>query len=142
MSAAIATGSAEGSEPPFRVVDVPHDATSREQVIRFLVAEVVTAGQVAAADTDSIIGNLLRREELGSTAIGRGVAVPHTKSDRIQSPAAIAGRLKTPLEWQSLDGKPVHLVCLAISPSGDPSSHLRSLENVVKFLRRGGLDGV
>ena len=54
-------------------------AETKDGVIAEMVRSLVTAGQIAEDDTDSILKAILKREELGSTGIGRGVAVPHTK---------------------------------------------------------------
>lgn len=54
-------------------------ATSKEEVIREMVASLKTTGTIKAEDEDAVVAAILKREELGSTGIGNGVAVPHTK---------------------------------------------------------------
>ena len=78
---------------------------------------------------------ILKREELGSTGIGRGVAVPHTKHpsvDRLVGNVAISGG---GVDFDSLDGEKVHLFFLLISPPDRPGDHLRALENISRQLR-------
>ena len=58
-------------------------ATSKEAVIRAMVESLRDAGQVRAADTEDVIRAILKRELLGSTGIGRGVAIPHTKHQSV-----------------------------------------------------------
>jgi mannitol/fructose-specific phosphotransferase system IIA component (Ntr-type) len=110
-------------------------ADTKEGVIREMVKSLVDAGKVAAADYDSIIKAILKREELGSTGIGRGVAVPHTKHP---SAAKLTGAVAVSadgVDFDSLDGEKVYLFFLLISPPDRPGDHLRALENVSRQLR-------
>ncbi len=77
----------------------------------------------------------MKREELGSTGIGRGVAVPHTKHpsvDRLVGTVAIS---RDGVDFESLDGDKVQLFFLLISPPDRPGDHLRALENISRQLR-------
>ena len=86
-------------------------------------------------EREGIIAAILKREELGSTGIGRGVAVPHTKhpsADRLVATIAIS---KEGVEFASLDGEAVHILFLLVSPHERPGDHLRALENISRHLR-------
>ncbi len=110
-------------------------ADSKEQVLRAMVKSLVEAGKIAATEMDSILKAILKREELGSTGIGRGVAVPHTKHpsvDRLVGAVAVSGE---GVDFNSLDGEKVHLLFLLISPPDRPGDHLRALESVSRQLR-------
>ena len=110
-------------------------ADTKEGVIREMVTSLLKAGNIASDECEGIIKAILKREELGSTGIGRGVAVPHTKHasvDRLVGTVAVS---TGGVPFESLDGEKVHLVFLLISPPDRPGDHLRALENVSRQLR-------
>ena len=112
-------------------------ATTKEAVIRVMVGALAEAGQIAEADLEGIIKAIMKREELGSTGIGRGVAVPHTKHpsvDRLVGTVAIS---HAGVDFNSLDGEKVQLFFLLVSPPDRPGDHLRALENISRQLRDG-----
>ena len=65
----------------FPVIDLPDDLDTADTIVRFLIEELVRRGDVPSQEADSLVSAILKREELGSTAVGRGVALPHAKSD-------------------------------------------------------------
>ena len=77
----------------------------------------------------------LKREELGSTGIGRGVAVPHTKHPSIDKLIGTVAISEEGVDFESLDGEKVHLLFLLVSPPDRPGDHLRALENISRQLR-------
>ena len=85
-------------------------ATDKVGVIQELVNSLVSAGQVKEEDRDSIVEAIMKREELGSTGIGRGVAVPHTKHSSVESLIGTVGVSAEGVEFDSLDGEPVQLL--------------------------------
>jgi len=110
-------------------------ASDKEAVIRELVTCLVDAGQLGADDQESIVQAILKREELGSTGIGRGIAVPHTKHPSVTQPVGTVGISSTGIDFQSLDGEQVQLFFMLISPPDQPNDHLRALENISKQLQ-------
>ena len=111
------------------------DAATKEGVIRELVASLRAAGQFPSADPDDIVRAILKRELLGSTGIGRGVAIPHTKHNGVERLAGTVAVSPTGVPFESLDGEPVYVFVLLISPQDRPGDHLRALENVSRCLR-------
>lgn len=112
-------------------------ASSKEAVIREMVGALVEAGQIRGEDLEGIIKAIMKREELGSTGIGRGVAVPHTKHpsvDHLVGTVAVSGG---GVDFNSLDGEKVQLFFLLVSPPDRPGDHLRALENISRQLRDG-----
>lgn len=110
-------------------------AEDKDGVIRELVQALLDTGSIEADEQESIIKAILKREELGSTGIGRGVAVPHTKHpsvDRLVGTVAISS---DGVDFNSLDGEKVQLLFLLISPPDRPGDHLRALENISRQLR-------
>jgi len=110
-------------------------AVDKEGAIRELVGNLVSAGQIKADDADSIVKAILKREELGSTGIGRGIAVPHTKHPSVDKLVGTVGVSQQGVEFQSLDGETVQLFFLLVSPPDRPGDHLRALENISRQLR-------
>ena len=110
-------------------------ASTKEGVIREMVENLRQAGYFKGSDSEDVVKEILRRELLGSTGIGRGVAIPHTKHasvDRLIGTVAIS---RGGVPFDSLDGEPVHVLVMLISPKDRPGDHLRALENVSRHLR-------
>lgn len=110
-------------------------AMDKEGAIREMVEALRNAGRIEADEAESIVKAIMKREELGSTGIGRGVAVPHTKHpsvDRLIGTVAVSG---DGVDFASLDGEVVHLFFLLVSPPDRPGDHLRALENISRQLR-------
>ncbi|MEI6636867.1 MAG: PTS sugar transporter subunit IIA [Planctomycetota bacterium] len=110
-------------------------AGSKEGVVREMAQSLVDAGKIAAADLEGIVKAILKREELGSTGIGRGVAVPHTKHPSVSKLVGTVAVSQEGIDFQSLDGEPVQLFFLLVSPPDRPGDHLRALENISRQLR-------
>ncbi len=110
-------------------------ADDKEGAIRELAQSLLEAGKIAEDQYEGIVRAILNREELGSTGIGRGVAVPHTKHpsvDRLIGTAAVSSE---GVDFASLDGEKVQLLFLLISPPDRPGEHLRALESITRQLR-------
>jgi PTS system nitrogen regulatory IIA component len=110
-------------------------AEDKPEVIREMVESLAQAGAISPGDVESIVAAILKREELGSTGIGRGVAVPHTKHPGVERLVGTVGVSVEGVDFNSLDGDKVHLLFLLISPPDRPGDHLRALENISRQLR-------
>ena len=110
-------------------------ADDKESVIREIAQALLDAGKIAAAEFEGIVKAILKREDLGSTGIGRGVAVPHTKHPSVDRLIGAVGVSTEGVDFDSLDGEKVNLFFLLISPPDRPGDHLRALENVSRQLR-------
>ncbi len=110
-------------------------SASKDEVISELVQTLVDAGEILEKDRDDIIRAIMRREELGSTGIGRGVAVPHTKHPSVTKLVGTVGVSSSGLDFESLDGQKACLFFLLVSPPDRPGDHLRALENISRQLR-------
>ena len=107
----------------------------KEGVIREMVQTLLSAGGLQEDERESIVKAVLKREELGSTGIGRGVAVPHTKHPSVDQLVGSVAVSSEGVNFDSLDGEKVHLFFLLISPPDRPGDHLRALENISRQLR-------
>jgi len=110
-------------------------ATTKDEAIREIVNSLRAAGKVAPEHTDAIISAIMKREELGSTGIGRGVAVPHTKHTSVDSIVATVALSVNGLDFAALDGEVVHIIFLLISPPDRPGEHPRGLETITRHLK-------
>jgi fructose-specific phosphotransferase system IIA component len=110
-------------------------ADDKEGVIREMTGSLLEAGKISADEVESIVRAILKREELGSTGIGRGVAVPHTKHPSVNRLVGTVAVSSHGVDFDSLDGEKVQLFFLLISPPDRPGDHLRALENISRQLR-------
>lgn len=117
----------------------PHDTTAtgavKQQVITEMVGSLRSAGYFRDDDLGDIVRAVMRREQLGTTGIGHGIAIPHSRHpsvDRLIGTLAIA---RDGLPFESLDSEPVYVFVLLVSPQERPGDHLRALEAVVRTMR-------
>ncbi len=78
---------------------------------------------------------LMEREQLGSTGIGGGIAIPHGKLDSVQSVIVGFGLSRKGVEYESLDNKPVHIFFLLLTPENSTGGHLKVLAQISKLLK-------
>ncbi|MFP6613565.1 MAG: PTS sugar transporter subunit IIA [Pirellulales bacterium] len=110
-------------------------AEDKDEVIREMAASLVEVGELPESELESIVKAILKREELGSTGIGRGIAVPHTKHPSVEKLVGTVALSTEGVDFKSLDGEKVQLFFLLISPPDRPGDHLRALENISRQLR-------
>jgi nitrogen PTS system EIIA component len=110
-------------------------ADDKPAVIRELVESLSATGAIQSGDVQGIVAAIMKREELGSTGIGRGVAVPHTKHPSVEKLVGTVGVSQEGVDFNSLDGDKVQLFFLLVSPPDRPGDHLRALENISRQLR-------
>ena len=93
------------------------------------------AGLISGLAAREIFDALLQRERLGSTGIGEGIAIPHGKLAKAETIFGIFARLARPIDFHSLDGAPVDLICLLIAPETAGADHLKALARMARVLR-------
>ena len=114
--------------------DLP--AGDRAEVLRAFAGRLAERGLVN--DAEALFDKLWEREQLGSTAIGGGIAIPHCKVDRLKSGVVALGRVEEGVDFGAADGQPVRLFFLVISPSQSPAEHLQILAAISRWIKRGG----
>ena len=119
--------------PAAIVIDL--QATGKEDAIREIVGSLSQAGVLTSGDSESIIRAILNREELGSTGIGQGVAVPHTRHPKVEKLVGTVAISRKGVDFAALDGEPVFILFLLVSPPNQPGDHLRALENISRHLK-------
>ena len=115
--------------------DGPAVAAVKERVVRELVGALQATGALGADHTDDVVKEVLRREQLGTTGIGRHIAIPHSRHAAAGKLLGALGLSAGGLPFDSLDGEPVYVFVLLVSPKDRPGEHLRALEAVVRTMR-------
>lgn len=90
-------------------------------------------------DKETLFKTLTEREKLGSTGIGENVAIPHGKSDELSQIVTVFGRSLNGVDFESLDQKPVHFVCMVIAPSNSTGQHLKALARISRLFKNQDL---
>ena len=85
--------------------------------------------------SDRILNELLKREKLGSTGTGGGIAIPHARISGVNKPFGILVRLKQPIDFDAIDGQPVDLLFLLLLPVTSDKEQLNALASVARILR-------
>ena len=115
-------------------IKVPLGSSTKNDVLRELVG-LVAAGQTADV-ADAILTAVLEREAVLSTGVGAGVAIPHGKTPLVDQLVMAAGVVRTPLEFDALDGEPVELFFMLVGPESASSAHVKALSRISRLLRR------
>ena len=110
-----------------------------EEAIGLLVDGLRDAGHIPEESAADVTAAFIRREQLGSTAIGGGYAVPHVKHPSVTKLVGAIGYSPEGVDFRALDGELVNMVILLVSPPNQPGDHLRALERISRFFR-GQLD--
>lgn len=108
-------------------------ATSKKQLLQELAER---AAELSGLHERTIFDALLERERLGSTGSGKGIAIPHARLVGLERLIGVFARLESPIEFESVDGRPVDLVFMLLAPASAGADHLKALSNVSRLLRR------
>ena len=114
-----------------------YDMTSvdKQGAIEELVNSLVAVKALDSSRAADVVDALSKREELGSTAIGMGVAIPHTKTDATDRLIGMVGRSSKGIDFRAIDGEPVFIFLLVLSPLDQPAEHLKALEQISCLIR-------
>ena len=93
------------------------------------------AGKITGLQPREIFNALLQRERLGSTGLGRGIAIPHIKLAAAKSITCLFARLEKPVAFDSNDGEPVDLVFFLLAPEHAGGDHLKALARISRIVR-------
>lgn len=108
------------------------EAVNKRDALAELSGVFKRASQV---DSEEMLQVLLEREKLGSTGIGNGIAIPHGKLSSLNEMLISFGRSKRGIEFEAMDGKPVHLFFLLMAPENSAGQHLRALAKISRMLK-------
>ena len=107
-------------------------ATSKKQALQELAKR---AAALSGQHERAVFETLLEREKLGTTGVGRGIAIPHGKLATLDSVHGLFARLETPIDFDAVDEQPVDLIFLLIAPEAAGADHLKALARVSRLLR-------
>jgi nitrogen PTS system EIIA component len=107
-------------------------AINKRQLLKELAAKAAIS---VGLGVDQVSPYLLKREELGSTGVGGGIAIPHARLPDLQRPFGLLAKLKKPMEFDAIDGMAVDIVFLLLLPSNAENEQLRALALVARALR-------
>jgi len=109
------------------------DNTEKEGTLKELVDVLVNVSEIG--DKKGILRALVERENLGSTGIGQGIAIPHGKTDRVKNLVAVLGISNKGVNFESLDGELVYIFFLLVAPKETAGPHLKALAQISRLLR-------
>ena len=93
------------------------------------------AAALTGLDGRLIFDTLLQRERLGSTGVGRGIAIPHGRLPGLKKIVSVFARLDEPIDFEALDEEPVDLIFLLLAPEQAGGDHLKALARISRLLR-------
>ena len=96
---------------------------------------VNSAAERTSLDAREIFNTLLQRERLGSTGLGRGIAIPHVKLIGLKRIFCLFARLDQPIDYESHDNEPVDLIFLLLAPDHAGGDHLKALASISRVVR-------
>lgn len=115
------------------VVKVPLTADNKPAVLRELIQILKDSGKID--DFDNVLEAIHKREEMGSTGLELGIAVPHAKTEEVKSLTVAIGISPEGIEFESLDGKPSQLFFLMLAPPNQSGPHIEALAEIAKLSR-------
>ena len=110
-------------------------ASSKRELIQDMSNRIAA---IAGVDEHVVFESIWERENLGSTGYGEGVAFPHARIEGLDKVCGLFARLEEPIDFDALDGKPVDLVFMLISPENSGADHLTALATLSRILKTEG----
>jgi PTS system nitrogen regulatory IIA component len=107
-------------------------ATSKKQALQDLARRAAT---ITGQSERAIFSVLMKRERLGTTGVGNGIAIPHGKLPTLDRLYGVFARLEHPIDFDSIDDRPVDLIFLLLAPESSGADHLKALARVSRLLR-------
>ena len=113
-------------------VKVPVESRDKEAVITELIDLLAANGLFS--DRDVALEAVLTRERTQSTGTGSGIAIPHGKCDAVKELVMAIGIAHEPIEFGSIDGKPVTIILLLVSPANQTGPHIQALARISRLM--------
>jgi fructose-specific phosphotransferase system IIA component len=117
-----------------KVVKVDLRSRTKHEVLEEMVSLLEEAGKIR--DKKKVLDAILKREDLMSTGIGNGVAIPHAKIENLNGVLAAFGKSEAGIDFDALDAKPVHLIFLLIVDEAVHGGHVKILARISRLLKR------
>ena len=110
----------------------PIQSTDKEEAITELIDVLANSNQLS--NRDEVLDAVLMREQTRSTGIGSGIAIPHGKCKGVSELVMAIGIAVEPIEFDSIDGKPVNIIVLLVSPTGQTGPHIQALAKISRLM--------
>jgi PTS system nitrogen regulatory IIA component len=107
-------------------------ATSKKQALQDLAKR---AAEITGQPERALFSTLMKRERLGTTGVGNGIAIPHGKLSTLDRLYGLFARLDQPIDFDAIDERPVDLIFLLLAPESSGADHLKALARVSRLLR-------
>ena len=107
-------------------------AKTKDEAIKEMLDMFVQNGYIRNADP--VLQMLRQRESLGSTGLGNGIAIPHGKCNAVKELVMAIGIAKDPIDFQSVDGHPVKIILLLVSPADQTGPHIQALARISRVM--------
>lgn len=114
------------------VVKVELESFDKEECFEEMIDLLVRSGRIT--DRAAALEAIQQREQQGTTGIGKGIAIPHGKHPSVNGLVAALGMSDEGIEFDAVDGEPVHLVCMLLSTNNDPGPHIQALAEISRLL--------
>ena len=115
-------------------ISVDMRSTAKDDILAELADILVESDSIKRSERSEILKKLKEREVLGSTGIGKGVAIPHAKCQKTKKMISAFGISKKGVDFKSLDGEPTHIFFLLVAPGETPGPHLKALAKISRLL--------
>ena len=113
-------------------VKVPLEGKDKRAVITELVDLLSSNGRLV--DRDAVLKAVMLREQTRSTGIGSGIAIPHGKCKSVKELVMAIGIASEPIDFESVDGKPVTIIIMLVSPSDQTGPHIQALARISRLM--------
>jgi fructose-specific phosphotransferase system IIA component len=120
-----------------RCVKNPLAATEKYQAITELMDSLASADMLD--DYDAVLKAVMEREAVRSTGVGQGFAIPHGKCESVERVVIAIGKTARPIDFKSIDGAPVELIVLLVSPEGQTGAHIQALAKISRVMTEPAL---
>jgi nitrogen PTS system EIIA component len=114
-------------------VKIPLKSRKKSDVIKELVKILKSSGKIK--DPKTVLADVLKREDLASTGLGEGIAVPHAKTTAVDTLTIALGLSPRGIDFDSLDDQPAHIFFLLLAPPDQSGPHLQALTEIAKMNR-------
>ena len=115
-----------------RCVKVPLAAGEKYQAITELIDLLEAAGLIC--DYQVVMKSVMERESVRSTGVGQGFAIPHGKCDGVKKLVMAVGRTAEPIDFESIDSRPVEIIILLVSPAEKIGPHIQTLAKISRLM--------
>jgi PTS system nitrogen regulatory IIA component len=110
--------------------------TDKKLAIAEMIGVIKNVYKYEKIKVNEVVDLLMKREKIGSTGIGSNIAVPHIKIDGIKSVIGAFARSSAGIDFNAIDGAPVHLIFLILAPMGNPEANLQALKRIAQVAKQ------